>query len=130
MAASNNNMTLENMRALSLLVFVLFTLLISQFLLEKVAMFRNPKDIPTAYMGIMGGVIVALVAYLPIKFLYGKVLIDETYAVNLSVLLGLVVAYMMVSGLKGVPDIPTLALLVFLFYFQLPNFIVPAAAAP
>ena len=112
------------MRSISLLVFVVFVILFSQYVFHQLAMFRDPREVPAAFMGVVGGLVVAIVSYLPIKYLYGKILINESYAINLSVLLGLVTSYMMVSGTKGMPNIPTIALLVFLFYHQMQNFVV------
>ena len=120
---SKATMALENMRSMTLLVFVIFVILFSQYMFNKLPLFRDPREIPAAFMGLVGGLVVGVVSYLPIKYLYGKILIDETYAVNLAVLLGLVTAYMMISGIQGMPNIPTIALLVFLFYHQVQNFV-------
>jgi NhaP-type Na+/H+ or K+/H+ antiporter len=123
MNSANVNTTLENMRSISVLIFVIFMIMLSQYMFNKLPAFTNTRILPTAFIGVIGGVVVAVVSYLPIKYLYGKVLIDESYTVNLTILLGIICAYMMVSGINGMPDIPTIALLVFLFYHQVQKFI-------
>ena len=116
------NLTLESMRSVSLLILVVFMIIFSQYVFSKLPMFARASGPTQAAMGLLGGLVVALAAYLPIKYLYGKLLVDESFATNLAVLLGLLTSYMMISGRGGMPDIQTIALLVFLFYNQVDKF--------
>ena len=114
---------LDSMRSIAMLVFTIFVLIGSQYMFNKLPLFTNSRHFPRAILAVLGGVVVAIVAYLPIKYLYGDWLRNESYAINLSVLLGVVTCYLMISGIESQPDIPTIALLVFMFYYQVQKFV-------
>lgn len=73
-------------------------------------------------MAVIAGAIISLLIYLPIKVLYGgnNSQLTNSQLMSISVLVGLVSANFMAFGVEpGMPNIQSMALMVFIFYYQL-----------
>lgn len=115
-----SNNSLDNLHSLSLLGIVLFAVLSSQHLFSKIPIFANPNS-PTAVMAVLAGCIVALLSYLPIKFLYsGATQMTNNQLISISALIGLICTYFMIFEIEpGLPSISATVLALFLFYYHI-----------
>ena len=116
----NSSNYLDNAHSLSLLLLVVLVVSASQHLFSKVPAFVS-SDYPTGIMAVLAGTIVALMVFLPIKYLYASPTgMNNNQVVSLSVLLGIIVSYFMVFEIRpGLPSISALALMVFMFYHHI-----------
>lgn len=110
----------DNRVSLALLAVVVLVVTTTPHLFSRIPAFTNP-DHPTAVMAVVAGMIVSLVAYLPIKHLYASATAaSPDQIISLSVLVSLLVTYFMLFEIKsGVPSISAIALLVFMFYYHI-----------
>lgn len=116
----NSSNRLDNPHAISLLLFIIVMVAGAQHMFSKLPAFMNPTY-PTAIMAVIAGAIVALISFLPIKYLYsGPTGMTNNQVISLAVLTGIIVSYFMVFEIKpGLPSISTLALMVFMFYYHI-----------
>ena len=116
----NSTNTIDNAHSLALLLLVIVIITSSQHLFSKVHVFASP-EYPTAIMAVIAGSIVALLSYLPIKYLYsGATGLSNNQLISMSVLLGIITAYFMVFEIRpGLPSISALTLMIYLFYHHI-----------
>ncbi len=116
----NNSNYIDNAHSLALLVFVMFVVLATPHMFSKIPVFMDPSY-PTAIMAVLAGAIVALLSYLPIKFMYtGPTGLSNNQVVSMSVLLGVITTYFMVFEIRpGLPSVSAIALMTFMFYHHI-----------
>lgn len=111
---------IDNVHSIALLLMVMFAVTATQHLFSKIHAFANP-EYPTAIMAVLAGSVVALLSYLPIKYLYpAGTSMNNNQVISMAVLLGIVTAYFMVFEIKpGLPSVSAAALMVFMVYHHL-----------
>lgn len=116
----NNSNRLDNPHSIALLIMVVIVTSSAQHLFSKVPAFAQ-SEYPTGLMAVLAGTIVALVTFLPVKYLYsGPTGMTNNQVISLSVLMGIIVSYFMVFEIRpGLPSISALALMVFMFYHHI-----------
>ena len=119
----NSSNKIDNAHSLALLFFVLFVVISSQHLFSKIPVFANP-DYPTAIMAVIAGSIVALISFLPMKYMYtGPTGLTNNQVISMTVLLGIITSYFMVFEIRtGLPSISAIALMTFMFYHHIDQF--------
>lgn len=116
----NNSNNVDNVHSVILLMIVMFVIVAAQHLFSKIHAFASPQY-PTAIMAVLAGCIVALLSYLPIKYLYpAATTLNNNQVISLAVLLGIVTSYFMVFEIKpGLPSVSGMALMIFMVYHHL-----------
>lgn len=119
-SGTDSTNALDNFQSLAMLGIVMFAVLAGQHLFSKIPMFSSPSS-PTGVMAVIAGGIIALLVYLPIKFLYSGVTnMTNNHLISMSVLVGIVSAYFMVFEIQpGLPSISSTVLALFLFYYHI-----------
>ena len=115
---------LTDMNMIALFLLVLFVVFVSQHIFASIPVFHKE---PTALMALLAGVITSGIIYVPVKYLFtGSRNMTDADALGISVLIGLVSSYFMVFKIEpGFPDIQSMALAIFLFYYHFDRSIVP-----
>lgn len=112
--------SIGNPNAIALLALVAFAVAAAQHVFGRIPLFSSPSS-PTGIMAVLAGGIVALVVYLPIKYLYtGPTMMNNNQVISMSVLVGIITAYFLVFEISpGLPSVSAAALAVFLFYYHI-----------
>lgn len=111
---------IDNFHSISLLFIVMFVIITTQYLFAKINAFANP-EYPTAIMAVLAGSVVALLAYLPIKYIYpAATSLNNNQVISMAVLLGIVTSYFMIFEIKpGLPSVSSIAFMLFMIYYHL-----------
>lgn len=117
----SGNSKLDSSQAVALFGIMVATVISAQHMFSKIPAFNDSAN-PPAVLAVIAGVIISLLVYLPVKVLYGggNSNLSNSQLMSISALVGLVSANFMTFGVQsGMPNIRSMALMVFVFYYQL-----------
>jgi hypothetical protein len=109
---------ITDLNTVALLLMVVFVTMSSQYIFASIPGFADKE--PVAFMALLAGAIISMVMYIPVKYLFsGSRNMTDSDAMGVSVLMGLISSYFMIFRIEAAfPDIQSIALTVFLFYYH------------